>query len=96
MPTQTHRWVVDSVEEHVAAIEVDGHLMVRLPQWILPRGAEPGHVLSVTHELGERGTTSTLRIELDRAATRRAERASAEQTRKGERQMDDPGGDIVL
>ncbi len=96
MPRQTHRWVIDSIAEHVAVIEVDGDRTVRLPQWLLPRGAAEGQVLLVHHELD--GERSVLSVEIDRAGTARALRESAAQVdaiRKASAPHD-PGGDVTL
>ncbi|HEY5218895.1 MAG TPA: DUF3006 family protein [Gemmatimonadaceae bacterium] len=98
MPSEAHRWVIDSIAEHVAAIQVDGSAMVRLPQWVLPRGAAEGQVLSVTHELDGKGERSTLTIAIDRAGTATALRESKAQVdamRKASSRRD-TGGDIKL
>lgn len=91
-----HRWVVDSIEESIASIEVDGDTMITVPQSLLPSGVRSGHVLSVRRDLSADGGRSVLTIEIDEAATRKALAASAAQVRKGARQKNDPGGDIVL
>ena len=91
-----HRWVVDSIEESVASIEVDGDRMITVPQSLLPSGTKQGHVLRVVREAASDGKRSTLSIEIDEAATREALAASAAQTKKGTRQANDPGGDITL
>lgn len=91
-----HRWVVDSIEESVASVEVDGDRMVTVPQSLLPAGVKPGHVLNVRRDQSPDGQRSVLTIEIDEAATREALAASAAQVRKGSRQKNDPGGDIVL
>jgi len=96
MATQRHTWIIDSIEERVAAIEVDGSAVVRLPQWVLPRGAREGDVLAVSHELDADGERSTLRIALDREAKEQALDRSRRQTRKGRKGARDPGGDITL
>ena len=98
MPQQTHRWVIDSIAEHVAVIEVDGDRTVRLPRWILPAGAAEGQVLAVRHVRNAAGTHSTLHIEIDRVATDTALRASKAQVgaiRKASGRRD-PGGDVAL
>lgn len=98
MPRETHRWVIDSIAEHVAAIEVDGTQMVRLPQWVLPRDAAEGAVLRVQHERDAQGERSTLSIEIDRAATaaaRQASHAQVDAIRKASARRD-PGGDVKL
>ena len=93
---EQHRWIVDSMEEHVASIEVDGGATVTVPQWLLPAGAREGHVLRVSHEREPAGNRSSVTIEIDDAATRQAVAESASQVRKGRRPGNDPGGDIVL
>jgi hypothetical protein len=80
---EQHRWVVDSIEESVASVEVDGKKMITVPQFILPKGTREGHVLRVT-------------IEIDEAATKQALAESAAQVAKHAYQPKDPGGDIVL
>jgi len=79
------RWVVDAFEEHMASIEVDGGLMIQLPQALLPHGVKQGDVLRVS-------------IEQDPEATKAALEASAAQVKKGREgsAKRDPGGDIVL
>jgi hypothetical protein len=75
-------WVVDSIEEHVASIELDDGTMIMIPQSQLPANVKQGDVLRVT-------------IALDSAATQAAYDRSAAQlrSRKG---TGDPGGDIKL
>lgn len=87
------RYVVDSVEENVAALEGDGGLL-HLPLALLPTGVREGDVLAVSRaEDGDGGCT--LRVRIDRAGT-------AEALRRSRVQLDalppqaDPGGDIVL
>ena len=48
--TREHRWTIDSIEESVAAVQVDGRMM-HVPKWMLPRGARAGDVLAVRHEV---------------------------------------------
>lgn len=86
------RWVVDSIEEGVAAVHQDDGGLVRLPVWILPAGAGEGDVLAVEHSAAD--GASSLRITIDRAATADALRRSREQVQR--RAPHDPGGDIVL
>jgi hypothetical protein len=93
---QEHRWVVDSIEEFVASVEVDGGKMITVPQWLLPDGARQGHVLSVRHDRPAHGVRSVLTIEVDEAATKQALAASAAQVTKYARQKNDSGGDITL
>jgi Protein of unknown function (DUF3006) len=98
MPEQTHRWVIDAIADRVAAIEIDGDRTVRLPRWVLPRGAREGDVLAVRHTLDAEGERSALVIEIDRAATEAARRASREQVDaiRNQSHRRDPGGDVVL
>ena len=93
---EQQRWVVDSIEESVASIEVDGDRMITVPQSLLPAGVKQGQVLAVRRERSADGQRSVLTIEIDAAATKRALAASAAQVKKGSRQKNDPGGDIVL
>ncbi|HET7632092.1 MAG TPA: DUF3006 domain-containing protein [Gemmatimonadaceae bacterium] len=98
MLRQSHRWIIDSISEHVAAIEVDGNHMVRLPEWVLPRGAQEGHVLAVQHELDTRGDLSSLHITIDHAATSKALDTSAHQVEaisKASRARD-AGGNVTF
>lgn len=85
-------WVVDSVEEEVAAVHQDDGRLVRVPAWILPAGTREGDVLSVEHSAAD--GVSSLRITIDRAATDDELRRSREQVER--RLPHDPGGDIVL
>ncbi|HEX2077751.1 MAG TPA: DUF3006 family protein, partial [Longimicrobium sp.] len=64
----TRRWVVDSIEEGVAAVHEEGAGLVRVPAWILPPGTREGDVLAVEQSAGADGASS-LRIAIDRAAT---------------------------
>ena len=90
---EQHRWMIDSIEEFIASVEVDGREIIRVPQWLLPAGAREGEILRVTHERS--GDRSALRVERDAAATDAARRASAEQLRRPGATRD-PGGDISL
>jgi Protein of unknown function (DUF3006) len=98
VPRETHRWTIDAIAEHVAAVEIDGGQVVRLPQWVLPIAAAEGQVLHVEHERDAEGNHSALRIEIDRAATTRAREASAAQVDaiRKDSARHDPGGDVSL
>lgn len=96
MSDSAQRWVVDSIEEFVASVEVDGKSMITVPQALLPNKARQGHVLRVNRQLSPDGLRSTLTIELDEAATKRALAESAAQVKKGVKGKGDPGGDITL
>lgn len=98
MTRQAHRWIIDSIADRVAVIEVDGDQTVHLPRWVLPRTAAEGQVLTVQHDLDAAGRQSVLRIEIDQAATEMALRASQAQLdaiRKASGRRD-PGGNISL
>jgi len=96
MSDSVQRWVVDSIEESMASVEVDGKSMITVPQSVLPTGARQGHVLRVKRERSADGMRSALTIELDEAATKAALAASAAQVKKGAKGKKDPGGDITL
>jgi hypothetical protein len=95
MSVQSHRWVVDAIEESAASIEVDGDAMVTVPLWLLPAAARQGDVLRITHDRPPKGERSTLTIEVDAAATKKALADSAGQMSEA-RTKNDPGGDITL
>ena len=85
--------MVDSLEEGVASIEVDGRDVIQLPRWMIPLNAREGDVLGVTHALGP--DESTLAIRIDPDATRSAlERSRAQVNVPGAKH--DPGGHIRL
>ena len=90
-----HRWVVDSIEEHAASVEVDGSDMITLPLWLIPDGAKQGDVLAVLHDRPARGQQSKLTITVDATATKQALGQSAAQVKKGT-PTKDAGGDITL
>jgi DUF3006 family protein len=92
MTAQTRTWVVDAVEEGVAAVHEDGARLLHVPAWLLPGGAREGDVLSVTRT--DEGGAAVVRLAVDRAATEAALRRSREQVER--RVGNDPGGDIVL
>jgi hypothetical protein len=96
MSDSAHRWVIDSIEEFMASVEVDGKSMITVPQSLLPSGAKQGHVLSVKRDVSADGKRSALTIEVDEAATKRALAESAAQVKKGARGKNDPVGDITL
>ena len=84
------RWTIDSIEEGIAAIEVDGGArLIHLPLAALPEGVAEGDVLRVTRE-GARVV-----IERDDAARDAALARSREQT-KARPNPRDPGGPIQL
>jgi hypothetical protein len=96
MRKDEHRWVVDSIEETVASIEVDGKDMITLPLWLLPGGAKQGDVLSVSIDRPAKGQRSVLTVAVDDVATKQALADSAAQVKKHGSPVKDPGGDITL
>lgn len=96
MGSKDFRWVVDSMEEDVASVEIDGKRTAQLPKWLLPIGAREGDVLKVTHDVAESGEESRLSIVVDRAGTSAAMARSARQVGSTARSPKDPGGDIKL
>ena len=91
MPDEQHVWIIDAIEEDVAAIEEDGERIRHVARWLLPPGAREGAILSVSRtESGEDG----LRIEI--VIDRDAERAARDERRDRPRSASDRGGDIVL
>jgi hypothetical protein len=98
MPSQSHSWVVDVLEESSASVEIDGGSTIVIPRWLLPATAREGDVLRVTHDRPADGQRSTLTIEADAGATKKARRVSSAQIAKAREQSKetDPGGDISL
>ena len=89
MPEPT-RWTIDSIEEGVAAVEVDdGARLIHVPLAALPAGVGDGDVLRVTRD-GAR-----IVIERDDAARDAALERSRAQT-KARPNPRDPGGPIRL
>ena len=91
---ETHSWAIDSIEEFIASVEVDGKLMTNVPQWMLPPAAKEGDLLAVSHEISDDGSRSTLSIRVDSEATRRARERSTAVPKKTGKEKVDPGGDI--
>ena len=96
MHNNEHRWVIDSIEESVASIEVDGKDMITLPLSLLPGGAKQGDVLSVTIDRPAKGQRAVLTLSVDEIATKKALADSAAQVKQGRPLVKDPGGDITL
>jgi hypothetical protein len=91
MAPERHRWVVDSVEEGIAALEEDGERLIHLPAWLLPRGAREGAILSAEREHAAK-ESSVIRIRVDEDASRDVQRISRERRSSG----GDEGGNIKL
>jgi hypothetical protein len=89
---KARKWVIDSIEEHVAAVEVDGRDMFHVPVWLLPEGAREGDVLSVEHDREGRESRVTITIDSD-AGSEAIERSRAQAAR---RPAGDAGGNITL
>ena len=92
MADEARSWVVDSIEEGIAAVEEDGARMLYVPAWLLPAAAREGDVLHVSRR--DEGAAASLRIEMDRAATEEARGRAHEQVSR--LSHTDPGGEIVL
>lgn len=90
------RWVIDSIEENIASVEIDGHTMITVPVAILPTGTREGQILKVRSEGTRSATRALISFEYDAAATSAALARSAEQVKKGARQANDPGGNITF
>lgn len=72
--TKEHRWTIDSIEEFVARVQVDGRQMMHIPHWMLPRGARKGDVLAVRHEVT--AEHSVLKIEVEESETEQMKKHS--------------------
>ncbi len=90
----THSWAIDSIEEFIASVEVDGKQMIQVPQWMLPPAAKEGEVVAVRREVSPDGARTTVEVTLDRGATRRAHERSVATPKKTGKEKVDPGGDI--
>ncbi len=87
MAPDRRRWIVDSIEEGIAALEEDGERLVHVPAWILPKETREGTTLLVERERTAKGA-SAVRITIDDEA----KRISKERPDRG----GDSGGDIRL
>lgn len=85
-----HRWVVDSIEEGVAAVEEDGARLIHVPLWLLPEGCAEGDVLRARRE------GDGIIVERDDAARDEALRRSRERNDAARPNPRDPGGPIRL
>lgn len=92
--SRSHRWIVDSIGERTASVEIDGDGMAQVPRSLLPRDVREGDVLAVRFEEGGDAAQAMIHVGIDREATRAAFEASARQTRKGTRPDNDPGGPV--
>ena len=86
------RWVVESLGESTASVEVDGERVEKVPRWLLPAGAREGDVLAVEHT--HAGDHVSLTVRRDAKETRAALEASKEQLAQAPK--DTKGGDIKL
>jgi hypothetical protein len=92
MADEERQWVVDSIEDGVAALEEDGARMLYVPAWLLPSAAREGDVLRVSRR--DEGAVASLRMEVDGGAANQALDRSRE--RVSRLSQNDPGGDIVI
>ncbi len=83
-------WVVDAIEEGMAALEAGGRLL-HLPVTLLPAEVREGDVLAVQWTADANGCV--LHIRPDPAATEAALQRSRDQLR-AMRPANDPGGDL--
>ena len=86
------RWVVDSLGESTASVEVDGDRVEKVPRWLLPADAKEGEVLAVKHTRD--GDRASLVVTRDPEATREALAESEKQMRDAP--VDKKGGDVTL
>jgi hypothetical protein len=86
------QWIVESLGETTATVEVDGKAMMKVPRWLLPGDAKEKDVLAVTR--AAEGDRVSLKVERDAGATRAALDASAKQLRDAP--VDKKGGDVTL
>ncbi len=94
MKSDTHSWVIDSLEENSAAVEQDGGTVFQFPRFLLPEQAREGDHCKVSFidaPDGERRFT----VKLDSAATQAARQRSAAQVAPVTKSRD-PGGNINL
>lgn len=89
---EAHRWVVDAIEEGVAAIEEDGQRLVHVPVWALPAGTREGDVLRVS-ATGDAERVELLVVKDDAARDAALARSAA---RERPRNPKDEGGPIRL
>ena len=84
MRTSRHSWIVNVLDDDVAAVEIDGRAVTSLPRWMLPAGVREGDVLTVLHERKRRGSRLTIVIDRERTATAyRQTEADAAESGKG-------------
>jgi hypothetical protein len=89
---ESHRLIVDRYEGDLAVVEVDGRGAIDVPRWLLPAGARPDDVLTLTVERdAERVTATVVRDPAATARAREAARAAVDRLRRR-----DPGGDVTL
>ena len=91
-PAHESTWVVDSLGETVATVEVDGKDVLKVPRWLLPQGTREKDVLVVTREAGRERVSLTVARDPD--STKAALEESAAQLRDAP--VDGKGGDITL
>jgi hypothetical protein len=94
--SSSHRWSIDGLEEDSARIEEDGGRIITVPRWLLPADAKEGQLLALTRTGS--GTSATITIAVDAAATTAALAASADQVARiaAASKSRDKGGDVSL
>lgn len=90
------RWVVDSVEEGQAAIEVDGRSLLHVPLAQLPAGVREGDVLSVSVSATDEGTRWEIRRDEQATVAARAASTAQSPAPPSSGPPRDPGGNIRL
>jgi hypothetical protein len=75
------RWILDSLEEDVAAVEVDGERVIFVPADLLPAEAREGDVLKVTMKRTK--GRMDLEVVLDEEGKEELMRRSRAQNRRG-------------
>ncbi|HET9986250.1 MAG TPA: DUF3006 domain-containing protein [Longimicrobiales bacterium] len=93
MARTTESWVVDSLEDGVAALEGEDGRIIHVPARWLPRGCREGDWLRVSREQTGRGNAA-ITFDTDPEATRRARERLRKQVEELEGR--DPGGDLKL
>lgn len=88
---EQHRWVIDEIEEGVAAVVEDGDRLRHVPLWMLPTGVAEGDVLTVTLTRSSRHSAEVT-VAVDRVEAP----PSRGQGKKRPRSRSDRGGDIIL
>ena len=89
---RSSQWVVDSLGEATATVEVDGKETAKVPRWLLPTGVREGDVLAVERRADEERVSITVRQD---PKAREAARAASERQMR-DAPVDKKGGDVTL